>query len=258
MSGPLAGRRVLVTRTRERANGIVDALHRLGAGVVVVPLIAIEPVAAPDAIEAAAGALLGGAEPRWVAFTSATAVRIVLGVVGPGRLRQALVGAVGPETAAALNALGLPPDVVAGEQDAAGLARAMAARGVRGGQVWFPAAEGARDALPDGLRAAGAAVEVQAIYRSVMPADAPRRLAAALRDGVDAVTLTSGSTARHLVAALQGRRLDPGTVVACIGPQTAREAEAAGLDVGVVAAEHTGSGLAAALARLWDTAGTVG
>ena len=258
MSQPLAGRRVLVTRTRERASGIVDALHSLGAEVVVVPLIAIEPVASPESIEAALAALLRGPEPRWVAFTSATAVRIVLGVVGPDRLGHALVGAVGVETAVALRALGREPDVVAGEQDAAGLAVAMAEHGVRGGCVWFPAAEGARDALAGGLRAAGAAVEVQVVYRSVMPADAPRRLAVALEDRVDAVTLTSGSTARHLVAALDGGRLDPATVVACIGPQTAREAEAAGLHVGVVAAERTGPGLAEALARLWDPARSLG
>ena len=47
MTKPLAGRRVLVTRARERAAGLVDALHELGAQVLVVPLLATEPIIAP-------------------------------------------------------------------------------------------------------------------------------------------------------------------------------------------------------------------
>ena len=48
-------------------------------------------------------------------------------------------------------------------------------------------------------RAGGATVIVQHIYRSVMPDVAPDRLGRRSSGGIDAITLTSGSTARHLV-----------------------------------------------------------
>ena len=47
---PLAGRRILVTRTREQAEGLVDSLHAAGASVAVVPLITTVPIADPEAI----------------------------------------------------------------------------------------------------------------------------------------------------------------------------------------------------------------
>lgn len=243
----LRGRRILVTRTRDQATGLVDLLHERGAEAMVVPLITTRPLLPPAEIAAAAAALRGVAAPRWVAFTSATAVRLVLGVCGRDGLAGVNVAAVGRETAAALAERGVAADVVARDQDAAGLAAILGERSLAGGTVWFPGAEAAGAALPDGLRAAGAAVRVHAVYRTEMPADAPRRLRAALDEGVDAVTLTSGSTVRHLVTSLGGRRLPPGLVVVCIGPRTAAEAREAGLEVHGVAAEPGAHGLVAAL-----------
>lgn len=245
----LQGRRVLVTRTRQQASGLVDLLHQRGADAVVVPLIATHPLAPPEAVSAAAAELRAAPPPRWVAFTSATAVRLVLGVLGTGGLRDVGVAGVGGETAAALTAHGAAVDAVATQPDAAGLAAALVARGVAGATVWFPCAEGAGPALADGLRAAGATVRVQPVYRTEMPADAPRRLRAALERGVDAVTLTSGSTARNLIAALGGRRLEARVAVVCVGPRTAGDARDAGLEVAAVAAQPSAAGIVDALER---------
>jgi uroporphyrinogen-III synthase len=244
---PLAGRRVLVTRTRELAAGLVDRLHAAGASVAIVPLIATLPIADPEAIARAAAEVGAAPQPRWVAFTSATSVRLVLGAVGAGALAGVLVAAVGPATAAALDAQGVSADLVASDHDAAGLAAAMLRRGMAGATVWFPVAEGARGGFAESLRAGGAFVTVQHIYRSVMPASAPGRLRAALAAGVDAITLTSGSTARNLVAAMGVGGLPAGAVIVCIGEQTAAEARAAGLTVQAVAEVASVEGLVNAL-----------
>jgi uroporphyrinogen-III synthase len=244
---PLAGRRILVTRTREQAEGLVDRLHQLGATVVVVPLISIEPIATPDEIIRAGQKVRGSAPPRWVAFTSSTAVRLVVGAAGVEVLEGMLVAAVGPATAATLEEAGAAPDLVASTRNASGLAAAMLARGVVGATVWFPSAEGAASSLPAALTDAGATVRAQSIYRSVMPAAAPERLRSALSAGVDAITVTSGSTARNLTVALGRAQLPPGILIVCIGEQTASEARAAGLNVDAVAAEASASGLVAAL-----------
>lgn len=244
---PLEGRRILVTRAREQAAGLVDRLHALGATVVVVPLIATVPIATPDEISRLASEIRASAEPRWVAFTSATAVRLVLGAAGGDALSGMQVAAVGPATAAALEGAGIKADLVAVDTDASGLAAAMTARGVTDAVVWFPSAHGASGTLAATLGAAGATVWVHPIYRSVMPDAAPGRLRSALRDGLDAITLTSGSTARHLVTALGDQPLPDGVHIVCIGGETAAAARDAGLPVHAVAATPSAEGLAAAL-----------
>jgi uroporphyrinogen-III synthase len=244
---PLAGRRVLVTRTREQAEGLVDRIHDAGGSVAVVPLIATVPVAEPDAIAEIAATTLAAPQPRWVAFTSATAARLVIGAAGAPALSGMLVAAVGPATASALEASGVTPDLVGGERDAGGLADAMLERGMRGATVWIPSAEGARVDLAARLRGAGAAVTVHHIYRSVMPAAAPELLRAAFAAGVDAITLTSGSTARNLSQAMAADGVPASAVIVCIGEQTAAEARAVGLAVRAVAREASVEGLVSAL-----------
>jgi uroporphyrinogen-III synthase len=247
LPGPLAGRRVLVTRTREQAEGLVDRLHAAGASVAVVPLITTVPIADPETIARVAAEVVGAPPPRWVAFTSATAVRLVLGAAGVSALSGLLVAAVGPATTAALEAEGATADLVASEPNADGLAAGMLHRGMSGATVWYPVAEGARDGFAESLRSGGASVIVQPIYRSVMPAPAPQRLRTAFAGGVDAITLTSGSTARNLVQAMGADGLPPGVVIVCIGKQTAAEARASGLAVHAVAAVASVEGLVSAL-----------
>jgi uroporphyrinogen-III synthase len=113
--------------------------------------------------------------------------------------------------------------------------------------VWVPVAEAARDEFARHLRNGGATVRVQQIYRSVMPVCAPEDLHAALAGGVDAITLTSGSTARHLVEALGSNPVPEGVLIVCIGEQTAADARAAGLTVAAIAAEASAQGLVRAL-----------
>jgi uroporphyrinogen-III synthase len=244
---PLAGRRIVVTRTRERAAGVVDRLHALGATVVVVPLISTVPIATPDEIVRSAAEIRSAREPRWVAFTSATAVRLVLGAAGLASLDGMLIAAVGPATARVLEDAGRTPDLVATDRDGSGLAAAMLDRGMAGATVWFPAAEGASERLVDALREQGVTVAAQHIYRSAMPEAASERLHAAIHEGVDAITLTSGSTARHLASILGGGSIPAGISIVCIGDQTASEARAAGLPVHGIAAEASAEGLALAV-----------
>jgi uroporphyrinogen-III synthase len=139
------------------------------------------------------------------------------------------------------------PDLIASDHDGSGLAASMLTQGMAAATVWFPSAEAAAKALPAALTSGGATVIVQCIYRSVMPAAAPARLRSALATGLDAITLTSGSTARNLKAALGGRRLPSRVLVACIGEHTASEARAAGLSVEAVATQASADGLVAAL-----------
>jgi uroporphyrinogen III methyltransferase/synthase len=203
---------------------------------------------APLAVETTVFADL--ARYDWLVLTSANGVE---------RLRELLheakrdfpahikVAAIGPETAARAREAGMTPALVPERFIAEELADALAAAMAPGARMLLARAAGARDVLPDQLRARGAQVDVLEIYRAVPPADVSARLAACL-PGVDMITFTSSSTVRHFVAAMPGR-LPDAVRIACIGPITAQTARDLGLRVDIIAQEYTTRGLVDAIVR---------
>jgi uroporphyrinogen III methyltransferase/synthase len=238
-SRPLFGRRVVVTRAREQASEAVDLLREMGAEVVELPMIGFaEPADGGAALRHAAARL---ATFDWVVLTSANTVERLFAELRDARaFATARVAVVGAKTAAALARHGVVADLVPDHFVAEGLLDAFP---TGSGTVLLPRAEVARDVLPDGLRSKGWRVEVVDAYRTVPTR--PSASALELAGGADAVMFTSSSTVQHFVAVAD--RVPP--VVACIGPVTARAAEAAGLHVDVVADESTIGSLVAALAR---------
>jgi uroporphyrinogen III methyltransferase/synthase len=112
-------------------------------------------------------------------------------------------------------------------------------------RILIPRAEEARDALPEGLRARGALVDVLHVYRT-LPADPPEAETTAemLSNGeIHLLTFTSSSTVRNFVRLFGTDWLGPLSasgkrpIVACIGPITAETARACGLPVDVVPSE---------------------
>jgi uroporphyrinogen III methyltransferase/synthase len=250
---PLAGWRVLVTRTRQQASSLAEALAAEGAEPVLLPAIAIERRADPDAVRASIEALGAGAY-GWVVFTSANAVEAYLDLArAAGKDARLFAGAqlaaVGAATARSLEARGLSADLVPSVSSGAGVAEALAERGFDGARVLVPRAERANPELIERLRAAGAEVDELTLYLAAPPAEPPAEVLAQVRAGaIEAVTFTSSSTVRNL-AALLGGELAPlrDAVVACIGPQTAEAAIEVGLPPDVVAEAPSVDGLVAAL-----------
>ena len=254
---PLAGKRVLVTRTRAQASTLVELLRLEGAYPVLLPALELQSRVEPDAMLRVVSRL----ELRdygWIVFTSANAVDVFLDLVwqrgGDVRLlASAAICAIGTATAQALAARGVRADLVPaeaiGEALVGEIARHPGGAALEGGAVLLPRAEGARDVLPDGLRAAGARVDELALYLAAPPAEAPPAALAAVRGGeIDIVTFTSSSTVKNLASLLDGD-LTPlkGATIACIGPVVAKTAEDYGLPPHVVAEDHTIPGLVAAL-----------
>jgi len=258
--GPLAGQRVLVTRSRQQASTLIDSLRSEGARPLELPTIEAQRRADPAAVAGAAHKLRDG-RYAWVAFTSAIAVDAFLDeLADTGTDARAFANtricAVGAATARALAARGLIADLVPDESTGEAAASAMIeAGGIRNEPVLLPRAEGAHPALPASLEAAGALVEQLTLYLSVAPADPPAEVLAAIRGGaVDIATFTSSSTVKNLAAILDGD-LSPlqAATIACIGPTTAQTARELGLEPDVVADDHSVPGLVAALrAHLWE------
>ena len=124
----------------------------------------------------------------------------------------------------------------------------MIESGIAGSRVLLPRSDIAGSVLPDRLRSSGASVEEVVSYRTVVPESSGDLVRNALRDGVDAVTFTSSSTVRNLLRLLENdvAMLDS-ACIACIGPVTAATAGRFGLNVDIVAQDHTVDGLVAGL-----------
>ena len=247
-ASPLTGYRVVVTRAEHQAGSLGALLAERGADVLYLPVIAVAPPESWEALDAALRRARAG-EFSWVLFTSANAVRSVLGRPGArGALGGVRIAAVGRATADVLTSQGLAPRLVPAEFTAASAAAAL---GPGPGRVLLPRAAGAPGDAREALRAAGWTPEETTAYRNV-PAPRPAKASEVEARRFDAVTFASGSTARSfavLVGAPGSLGLGEGgdKVVACIGPQTAAVARAAGYRVDVVAAEHSAAGLVEAL-----------
>jgi uroporphyrinogen-III synthase len=251
---PLAGRRIVVTRARDQAGTLARALAALGAEVVLAPTIRVVPLADLAPL----GAALRHPVPYdWIVFTSRTTVRVVCAALSAWGLSAAdlarlRVAAIGPGTAEALARAGVAPALVPERFVAEAVVAALAARGeLRGQRVLLPRARVARDALPEGLRAHGALVDVIPVYETVREPGDGRALAAAVLAGeIDVVTFTSSSTVLGFAELVGPAAARSGQFAAAvIGPVTATTARELGMRVAVEAEAYTVPGLVDALAR---------
>ncbi|MEP6797318.1 MAG: bifunctional uroporphyrinogen-III C-methyltransferase/uroporphyrinogen-III synthase [Lapillicoccus sp.] len=252
---PLFGWNVLVPRTKDQSAATIDRLASYGANADVVPTISVEPPRTPQQMERAIKGLVTG-RYEWVGFTSVNAVRAVrekfdefgLDARAFSGLKIAAVGGV---TAAALRDWGLVPDLVPTEdQSAAGLLAEWPDYDSLLdpiNRVLLPRADIATDTLVAGLEEMGWEVDDVTAYRTVRAAPPAVEVRDAIKTGkFDAVLFTSSSTVRNLVG-IAGKP-HPSTVVAAIGPVTAKTAQEHGLRVDVLAPEASADALVDALA----------
>ncbi|MER5634497.1 uroporphyrinogen-III synthase [Streptomyces nitrosporeus] len=253
-SKPLFGWKVLVPRTKEQAASLSDQLRSYGAVPHEVPTIAVEPPRTPQQMERAVKGLVTG-RYEWIAFTSVNAVKAVREKFEEyGLDARAFAGikvaAVGEQTAAALVDFGVKPDLVpSGEQSAAGLLEDWPPYDPVFDpidRVFLPRADIATETLVAGLIELGWEVDDVTAYRTVRASPPPAETREAIKGGgFDAVLFTSSSTVRNLVG-IAGKPHNV-TVIACIGPATAKTAEEHGLRVDVLSPEPSVHKLAQAL-----------
>ncbi|MGP0224830.1 uroporphyrinogen-III synthase [Paenarthrobacter sp. NCHU4564] len=276
----LAGRRILITRSADRARPLASLLAGLGAEPWILPLIDFERARDQAPLDLALDKLAHG-DFDWMVITSITTIRALLGKAAergvepaalvPSGTRIAVVGAASRH---ALEALGLTVALApSGSQSAEGLLAEWAAAEQPAGRVFLPQADIAAPALRDGLTVLGASVTAVTAYHTVdyparpeLRVDAPPGSAvvgsadapitepspedvrAALADqALDAVVAASPSAARRIAATL----LPLGTCrFVAIGRPTAEVAAALGIAVAAVAREPTPEGIADALASV--------
>lgn len=234
--GPaLAGRRVLLTRSPDRAGAMARALAEAGAEPLLLPVIDFERMDDPAGLSAALDRLAAG-EYAWLAISSITTVRALKEAAAARGVRLAdlvpqgvRIATIGPSSRRVIEAEGLQVDLApTDKQSAEGLVElwswlddgAAGADGAGIARVLIPQSSLAAPTLAQGLEARGWAVDTVTAYRTVdYPADPARRLTAPL-----AATTGEGELAAEEAAAV------------VLGPDEANAELAAGRIDAVVAA----------------------
>ena len=245
---PLFGRRVLITRSAEQSGELARAFAAAGAEPVVMPLIDLRGAADPAPLDDALAQL---SDYDALLFTSVNAVRFTAeraAASGVSLDRAPCVICVGPRTAEAAREAGLavhhtPPHRYDGEGVLEEVQRAFPPKDRR---FLLPRSDLARDALPQGLREAGARVDAVTAYRNVPAEVDPETLRARVSRGhLDVLTFASPSAARRFRELLDDDALAAARRcrVAAIGPVTAKALREVGLPPDVVAPQSGVAGL---------------
>jgi uroporphyrinogen-III synthase len=261
---------IAVTHPKRDQDSLVAALEALGAEIVRIPTVSIEPAEDYAPLDRALEDLESF---DWIVFTSGNAVEAVAtrpawGAAHTKTLPRLRVAAVGAATAARLAGLGVTAEVVPSKAGGAALAAALAEpaaggpapadarRPLEGVRILWPRSDIARDEMRDALVAAGAGLVDPVAYRTVPAGADPagpdiHGLRPRLEAGeIAAVTFMSPSAARNLapalgvpdLALLAGR-----TVIASIGPTTSTALRELGAPPIVESSARTGEDLAATL-----------
>ena len=241
---PLFGKRIVVTRPRDQAADLIDALQRLGADVLPMPTIQIVDPPSLDDLDAAIERLAAG-DYAWVMFASVNAVErffVRLHRSYDARaLARSKVAAVGPATAERLRSFGIEADLMPDQFTAASTVAALGEAGP--GKILLPRPEGAPLDVVEALRGQGWEVDNVTTYQTLRVRPDVR----VLGGSIDAVLFTSPSSVEGFSDATSGSRLADDYRVICIGPSTERAALDLGLQVDAVANPHTTEGLVDAL-----------
>jgi uroporphyrinogen III methyltransferase/synthase len=252
---PLAGKKILTTRTREQSSDFAIRLRDLGAEVIEFPTIEIVPPLRWGEVDRAIDRLKSY---DWIIFTSANGVNFFWQRVTERgknlRLPSSLkVCAIGPATANQLKKKRVPVHYVPKEFIAESILEGFGKMVLKGKRILLARAKKARDILPIGLRKMGAEVEVVAVYRTIRPRGGEKRLKKLLAEGkIDVITFTSSSTVNHFAELLRKedlKKLLKSIAIACIGPVTARTAKEWGLKAQIQPKQYTIPGLTRAIAE---------
>ncbi len=246
---PLLGKRIVVTRTRKQASALSSKLRSLGAAVIELPTIRIEP---PTDLREFAELVQGSHIYDWIVFTSANGVEAFFNIFfklydDAREIGGAQIAAIGPATAQRVKDFHLHVDLQPKEFVAEDVVREFKKQGsIENLKILLVRAEKSRDVLPKELSALGAIVDEAFAYRTVPEmrdtSGARQQLA---KDGADLITFTSSSTVENFLAL----RLPwpKGMQVASIGPITSQTARDNGLKVEVEAKRHDIDGLVEAI-----------
>lgn len=238
-SRPLFGKRVAVTRTRERSATLIDLLQESGAEVFEFPTVQI-------ATEDSLPPLETLSTYDWIILTSINGVDTLFEqMAAHGQDARDLYGiklcAISARTAQALEARALRVDLTPQRYEPDHVIRDLEQAGgpVAGKHFLMPRADIGRSALPKALRESGAIVDELQAYRTAVPKDAQSLADDLVKFAPHYVTFTSAAAARHYHEIMGPKRIEElQASYAAIGPIAAQAAGELGLKADIVPEIH--------------------
>jgi uroporphyrinogen III methyltransferase/synthase len=256
-SRPLFGKRIVVTRPEDQAEGFIRALSELGAQYLLFPTIKIVPPASWKDLDRAIDGL---SRYDWIIFTSVNGVKYFFERLNGARkdarhLKGIKIGVIGPKTKAALMDRGVSADLIPDKYQAECVVGELESHPLDGKRVLLPRPAIARDYIPTKLKNFGSIVDVAEVYQIVQPEYSQAQLGELFKNGrIDMITFTSPSAVDNFLALFEGKSIYeeiPNVEVACIGPITAQKASESGLKVTVISDEYTVEGLIRAIVEFY-------
>lgn len=227
---PLFGKKIIVTRMKEKAGALSSKLQALGAQVIELPVIEIQPAEYFGPMDRAIRRI---GDFDWLIFTSTYGVeaffeRLLRHHKKDARiLNKAKIAVVGPESAKALERYGPRADLFPKRFETAGLVAEFKNRfkNLNGKKILLLRAQIAPPALELALGALGAEVTRVTAYQTLLSKKTSPQVNDALKSAANFVTFTSSSTVENFVRIIglpQVRKLAKLMKFASIGPVTSK------------------------------------
>ena len=243
---PLAGKRIVITRPKERSQKLAEHLRDAGAEVLEFPTIELKPVWKKSEKADAGTAdkeklyeLVRNLESyHWLVLTSPAGAQYFFELLNQMQkdfrsLSHLRFAVIGEGTASVCREHGIYPDYIPERFYAADLGKGLAKQVKQNERVCILRARHGSPELTQAFEAAGISYMDVTLYDTITPEESPlaARIRELLKEGaIDAVTFTSGSTVQGFLDILQpDKETLNGFTAVCIGEKTEKTASTAGM-----------------------------
>ncbi|WP_457551382.1 uroporphyrinogen-III C-methyltransferase [Desulfobacula sp.] len=256
---PLFGKRIVITRARAQASGLVSKLSKLGALCIEIPTIQIAP---PKDTAPLKDAIKNIKKYEWLIFTSVNGIKFFFDTLFDmghdvrvlGHLKFACIG---PVTKQRLKDYGIISDILPKTYRAESVIDAFSSVQIKNKKVLLPRARLARTILPEELTKMGAMVDEVIAYETKLNDEDKEYLISLLENNeIDAITFTSSSTVSNFMSQLETKntkQLLKNIVLASIGPITSDTARSLDIEPDIEAKEYTIQGLVTSLLAYYES-----
>lgn len=257
MDKPLYNRKIVVTRDKNQAMKLVDALKTYGAECLLFPTIKIS---ATDDWTNCDKALQKINNYQWIVFTSANGIRYFFGrakEIGAKKYKSK-IAVVGKKTLRELKSSGFKADLIPETFSAEGLIKSFQNESIAGMRILIPTSKITRDELQTGLERLGADVDTITVYHNECQKSLSTELIleAVEQNSIDAVLFFSPSAftcfTKILGSQVTNNISRSKAVIAAIGATTADTIESAGFKVGIIPEEGTQESMVQAIMNYFE------
>ena len=173
---PLAGKKIVITRSKNQAHRTVQMIRSFGGEVIQLPMVEFRTIYNESKFMDFLRKLVND-QIDYVIFMSVNGVKSLVSIANRFRKKDMLlksitnasIVAIGEETALCLNREGILADIIPKEFSSAGIVKELSTKNLRGKWIYIPRTSIADSYLADRLAERGAIVKQYYVYESRRP-----------------------------------------------------------------------------------------